>query len=147
MARDYFSGALGSAQSVSGTNSAVTHAIDGWEVNPDAAEHRSDNTGDAGYSNRITGIHNCTFTITLSFDASSNPLDQPVNFKSGQDLNAVKLFLNGTSGAFWLFPTARVLATPMASRVGDGPTKITVNLGNKGTFSTPTGTFSASLGI
>jgi hypothetical protein len=146
MAQTFFSGAIGSAQVVTTGTNTQTLCINGWEVNPDAAEHRTDNTCDGGYSSRITGIHNCTFTITLPFDSTSNPLDSPPNLKYGQQINGVKLFLNGTASAFWSFPTARVTATPMASRVGD-LTTITINGANNGTFSAPAGTFSASLGI
>ncbi len=112
----------------------------GWTVEPTGEELRTDNTADAGFSNRITGTQDLKVTVEMFWDASANPLDGPPSLAVGQVLTTVKLFLQGTGGPFWLLPSAIILSTPMESKVG-GLGKITFNIANKGTYTAPTGTF------
>jgi hypothetical protein len=137
---DFFTGISGFAYV--GTASSRVN-VTGWEVSPEAAEHRTDDTASNGYATRILGIRNCTFSMTCNFDAANNYLESPESLGIGQTVNQVKLYLNGTAGTFWSFPTARVISTPMSSRVGD-VTTVTINCANDGTFTAPTGTFTAS---
>jgi hypothetical protein len=135
MAQDYYHGKT-SYFSVGGT----TIHSGGWTVEPTGEEQRTDNTADAGYSNRITSTKDIKAVIEMNWDASANPLDGPPALTIGTVLTTVKLYLQGTSGPYWLLPSAIVLSTPMESKVG-GVGRITFNIANKGTFTPPTGTF------
>jgi hypothetical protein len=119
---------------------ATTIHSKGWTVDDTGEELRSDNTFDAGFSNRITGTNDLKVTIETDWDASANPLDGPPALAVGTVLTTVKLYLQGTSSPFWLLPSAIVLSSPMESKVG-GIGKITFNIANKGTYTRPTGTF------
>lgn len=137
-------GKTGSCTITSGTNPATVLNITGWSVDPKATEHRTDNTGGSGFSDRITGIRDCTFTIEANYDAAANLFDDSPGIREGSTITTVKLYLQGTNNAYWSFPSAKVLGIPMTSKVDD-LTKYTINCANKGTFSAPTGTFTASL--
>ena len=114
----------------------------GWTVDPQAAESRTDNTSDNGYSNRIVNMKDCKFTLEFDWDVSENLMSATPNLAIGTVLTNVKLFLDeaGSSTCYWSFPSAIVLSTPMQSKVGD-TIKWTVNCANKGAFSPPSGTF------
>jgi hypothetical protein len=136
-------GKTGCAVIGNGTNTATLN-ITGWSVDPNAMEHRTDNTGGNGFSDRVTSIRDCKFTITANYDAVANIFDGPPAVREGTTLSGVKLYLQGTNGAYWDFPVAKVLGIPMESKVDD-LTKYTLNCANKGTFTAPSGTMTASV--
>lgn len=117
--------------------------ITGWSASPVASEHRTDDTGTAGYSDRVTGIRDCKFTIEINIDLATNLFDTPA-IVPGATLSSVKLFYQGTTGAHFDFPSAKVLETPVTSKVDD-LTKMTITCANKGAFTMPTGTAVANV--
>lgn len=123
---------------------SVAYDGKGWSVSPDAADLRTDNTGDQGFANRIAGVRNCSFTINFDWDASANLMDDPPALKIGSVLTGVKLHLDfDAGGPFWSFPKAQVLTTPMTAAVGTVES-FTVNCANKGPFAAPVGEFTPS---
>lgn len=136
-------GKTGLATLLSGTNTHTLN-ITGWSVDPTALEHRTDNTGGSGYSDRVTSILDCKFTINANIDAGDNLFDSPPAIIAGATLSTVKLYYQGTNSGYFSFPSAKVLGVPVESKVDD-LTKWTINCANKGTFSYPTGTFTASV--
>lgn len=113
---------------------------DGWSVDPTAERQDVTSTRTGGYRGVITGIRGATFTMTLSWDAAANPMDNPPSLKAGTTLTNVKLYLNDVTSPFWSFPIAKVLGTPMETKVGD-TLKLTVNCESDGPFVEPTGNF------
>src|SRR4051812_27209223 len=125
--QDHFSGKGASY----GINGSTYTGNDGWTVEDSPTELRTDNTADAGFSNRIIGSKDATFTIETNWDATANPLDTPYNFYPGAVLTNLKLFLNGTSSPFWLFPSAIVLSVSNPAKVNE-KVSVTVKGANKG---------------
>jgi hypothetical protein len=135
-------GKTGLATVAQGTNTHTLN-ITGWSVTPNAMEHRTDNTGGNGYSDRVTSILDCKFTINANIDSQDNLFDTPT-IVAGANLIGLKLYLQGTNSGFFSIPLAKVTETPIESKVDD-LTKWTITGANKGTFSYPTGTFTASV--
>ncbi len=136
---DFFSGKSASF-GLNGTNYVGN---DGWEAEDAPQELRTDNTADAGYSNRIIGTKDLVITLTMNWDASADPFDTPINLYAGAVLTNAKFYLNGTSSPFYLMPSALVLSSPVSAKVGD-KVSVTVKIANKGTFTRPTGNFTAA---
>lgn len=119
---------------------ATVLKITGWNCDDNADRHDVTNTSSGGHGNIITGVKRCPFTIEMNWDAAANPLDSPPSLGAGSTLSQVKLFLDGATSPFYLFPVAKVLGTPVASTVGD-VTKITCNCESDGPYTRPTGNF------
>ncbi len=139
MAQDFFSGKSASFS----INSTAYTGNDGWTVEESPTELRTDNTAGAGFSDRIIGSKDINVTIEQNWDASANPLDTPINLYPGSVLTNLKLFLNGASSPFWLLPSALVLSVSNPAKVNEKVT-LSIKIGNKGTFTRPTGSFTAS---
>ena len=129
---------------VANGTTTTTLNVTGWSVSPSAMEHRTDNTGGSGFSDRISSIIDCKFTVEANYDSVANVFVGPPVITAGATLTDVKLYMQGTNSGYFYFPSAKVLEVPLASKVDD-LTKYTINGANKGTFSYPTGTFTASL--
>jgi hypothetical protein len=139
MSQDFFSG-KGASFGLNGTNYTGN---DGWSAEDAPTENRTDNTADAGFSNRIISGKNLEITLEQSWDASANPFDTPINLYPGAVLTNAKFYLNGTSSPFYLLPSAIVLSASVPAKVGD-VVKCNVKIANKGTFTRPTGNFTAA---
>lgn len=112
-----------------------------WNVDMDADEIDTTNFEGGGFTDRITGNKDCTFTITAHFDSSTNPLDV-VGFQPGDNITNVRLYLNSTTSPYWSFPSAKCLkvSLPMKAKDTEGAI-LTWTFKNKGTFTAPTGNF------
>lgn len=128
-----------------GTTTPVIYCGKGWSIDPTAAEHRTDNTCDNGFSSRITGILDCTFSISQDWDADNNPMDDPPGLYAGAVLADVNLILDSaaTTPPKWFFTEAVVLGTPMTNMV-DALCHVDFNCANNGPFTRPTGSFTPS---
>src|SRR4051812_18417969 len=102
---DFFNGKSASF----GLNGTNYLGNDGWSIEANPGELRTDNTADAGYSNRIPNTYDLAVTLEMNWDASRNPLDGPLGLYEGATLTNAKFYLNGTSSPFWLLPSAMVL--------------------------------------
>jgi hypothetical protein len=117
----------------------------GWSIDPTVEELRTDNTCDNGFTDRIGGPSNATFTIEQDWDASFNPMDDPPGLRPGVVLTDLKLHFDSlaTEAPLWVFPKAIILGSPMSVMV-DTIAHITFNGANKGPFGYPVGTFTPS---
>jgi hypothetical protein len=135
----FFSG-KGASYGLAGTD---YKGNDGWQVDDNPTELRTDNTAGQGCSDRIIGSKDCVVTLEQNFDASANPFDTPYGFKTGTLLTNLKLYLNGPGTPFWLLPSAIVLSNSNVAKTNQKVT-VTTKIGNKGTFTYPTGTWTPS---
>lgn len=134
-----------SGKSASFAIGTVIYHHKGWAVNASGSEGATNNTQDAGYTNRIVTLRDAEITLDLDWDAGANLMAATPTLYPGTIVTGLKCFLDapGSSGVYWLFPSAVVMTTPMQAKVGD-VIKWTVTLKNKGTFTPPTGTFTPS---
>jgi hypothetical protein len=113
----------------------------GWSIDPKVEEHRTDNTGGQGFSDRIGGINDCTFVIETDWDADANPMDDPPGLRAGNVLTNLRLhFDEEAASPYWSFPKAIILGTPVNCMI-DAVCHITANGANKGIYYRPTGDF------
>ena len=111
-----------------------------WEVDPESTYDDTSNFEGAGFENQVACLRKCTFTVDGWWDGGANPFDFATDIKiqDGQTLASVKLYVSDTTGPFWSFPSAHVLAVKMVANVAQ---KLTLNMRCKaaGTFTYPTG--------
>ncbi len=112
-----------------------------WTADPGIRVAETDNSKSASFMLReASGGKTCAFSFLIDFDFDANPFAAPLNLVIGTKIVQVKLFLNGTSGLFWLFPSAVVAATPQGlNHSGTDMINVRVNCVNDGTFSYPGG--------
>ncbi len=116
-----------------------------WTVAMKVDELDTSNFEGNGYTDRIAGLKDATITIEFDIDtdaAGTNPWDAAgYNFTPGTVLATVKLYLNDTTGPFWLFTSAIILDFNNPTDVKEA-LKGTVTMKNKGTITPPTGDIS-----
>lgn len=111
-----------------------------WSVDYSADELPVDNFEDGGFGRTTTGLLRAKITLEMDADSAANPYDSPIALNPGTVVTNLKCYLNGTSNAFWLFPTAVVLTAPQKAGV-KGTISNTFTLASQGVFSQPGGTF------
>lgn len=113
--------------------------IKNWSVNPDVREAATDNSKSGGFILReSSGGKTCQFSFQHDFDFDANPFASPINLVIGQKITNTKLFLNGTAGLFWNFPSAVVRSTPMnLQHSGTDMLDSTTTCDSDGTFAYP----------
>jgi len=115
-----------------------TFTAKSWTVEATADEIDVSNFEGNGFSDAIGGLKNATITVEYDFDGQSNPFDAPITLAPGQTGTNVRLYLNGTTGPYWSFPSVLVTATPNSANVKEA-LKGTIRMRNKGTYTAPTG--------
>lgn len=115
------------------TINAVELAVVSWSVDPSVEIARFRNSKTAGFTVKEATWKEATFSIEVDWDFDLNPF---AAVGLGTTVTNVKLFLRGTGGQFWLFPSAIVVGTPQRTEV-DGKVTTTINLENSGTFTAP----------
>lgn len=110
-----------------------------WTVEESADEIDTSNFEAGGYSDAINGLLTARITIEFPFDGGNNPFDAGfMGLGLGTNLS---LYLNGTAGPRFLFPTVLIHASTTPSDVKSNG-KGTVRMRNKGSYSRPTGVIS-----
>jgi hypothetical protein len=119
MALNFKSGFTGTA-TINGTEVPLKD----WTVDPAIRVAETENSLSGGFVLAdFSGGKRCTFSFLIDFDYDANPYGAPLALRINQTIVQVKLFLNGTAGIFWLFPSALVVGTPQGHRAherGDG---------------------------
>jgi hypothetical protein len=118
--------------------SNVVHYAYEWSVTPKADEIDATNFEGSGFYEWIPGIVSATYNAKALYDCQGSPYDSPSSLTAGATLTTTKLYINDTTGAFWLFPTSRVLDAPTMANVKEG-VKFDFNAKGSGTFTYPTG--------
>jgi hypothetical protein len=110
-----------------------------WSVNPGVRVAATDNSMSGGFMLReASGGKTASYTITLDHDFDANPFATPYGLVIGSKITNVKLFLNGTAGLFWNFPSSVVTSTPQqAQHSGTDMIGVTVNCDSDGSFDLP----------
>jgi len=88
-----------------------------WEVRPTADALDTTNFEGSGFATWLPGIYQADFTIEADWDSVGDPFTNPPNFVIGSYVTNVKLFTNTLNSAFWSFPTALIIETPMSAAV------------------------------
>src|ERR1041385_2413133 len=113
--QDFFNG-KGASFGINGQNYVGN---EGWSIDDNPSELRTDNTAGGGFSDRIIGNHDLVATMEMCWDASANPLEAPYGFAPGTILTNLKLYLNGTASPYYLLPKAIVLTSPVTAKVNE----------------------------
>lgn len=131
MAEEFHSGKGGTA-TVDGHELAVTV----WDNNPATELARFRNSKTGNFTKKENTFQDSVFSITLDFDFLDNVFDSPVNVDIGAFLSQVKLYLHGTSGLYWHYPSAIVVSTPQRLEI-DGRINTVINCEADGAFGRP----------
>lgn len=125
------------AATINGTEVPIT----AWTVNADIRFATTDNSLSGGFELvEASGGKRATFTINVDYDFDASPFGAPTSIVIGTTLTNVKLFLRGTAGAFFLFPSAVVTGTPMTvDHSGTNMISVQVAGRSNGTWSYPGG--------
>jgi hypothetical protein len=119
---------------------ANVHTAKKWTVTFTTADSDTTNFEGGGYGDVESNTISCDITIEFDFDATNNPWDAPLSLQAGNTLINLKLYLNLTTGPFWLFPSVKCLTAPT-----NAEPKAMLNgaytFRSKGTFTPPTGAF------
>ncbi|HWH79616.1 MAG TPA: hypothetical protein VNT76_19690 [Candidatus Binatus sp.] len=108
-----------------------------WTVTPKAEPLDTSNFEGAGYEENITGLRGNSFTIEMDDNGALSYFD--AGLTAGAFVVNLKLYLNGISGPYWLFPSAWIESPAMNADVKSSM-GLTVTGKGSGTFSYPTGT-------
>lgn len=121
-----------STATVAGTELPTTE----WSVDPSIDIQRFLNSKTDDYAVKEGTFKDCPFTISCDYDFDANPFQAPTAITIGTILTNVRLYVNGTSGDYWHFPSAIVVSTPMTTGTESKPT-LTFNCENSGQFGYP----------
>lgn len=128
----FLAGSTGAA-TIGGTAVAVTR----WSVQPTTRMVEFINSQTGGFIQYQPTFKQGRVTIDLDFDFANNPFQAPTSIQVGSTLATVNLYLNGTSGKFWAFPTLIVESTPQTTELaGKVTTQVVCVI--SGTFTYPT---------
>lgn len=119
------------------TFNGVEVPVTGWNVNPSVDVVRFANSKTSGFRKKQTTYKDATFSVDMDYDFDSSPFAVSPGLTLGAVLTNVKLFLNGTSGKFWNFPSAICVSTPQRLD-NEGKITTSANFEADGTFSPPT---------
>lgn len=111
-----------------------------WRVTPKTGMADTTNFEGNGYGEGIGTIIEADIEITeADWDGNANPYDGPPSpdLQPG-NIVEVTLYISGTGGPSWSFPTALVLEAPNDADVR-GTVKISAKLYGNGEFTYPTG--------
>lgn len=130
----YHSGLTGTV-TVNGTELPIKN----WNVDPSVRIAMTDNSKSGGFMLREgSGGKTADYSFLTDFDFDSNPFAAPTNLVIGTKLTNVKLYLNGTSGLFWNFPSSVVSRTPQGlQHDGTDMQNALINCQSDGTFAYP----------
>jgi hypothetical protein len=136
MALNFKSGFTGTA-TINGTEVPLKD----WTVDPAIRIAETENSLSGGFVLAdFSGGKRCTFSFLIDFDYDANPYGAPLALRINQTIVQVKLFLNGTAGIFWLFPSALVVGTPQGiAHTSAEMVNARINCMATGTFSYPGG--------
>lgn len=115
------------------TINGVELAVMSWNVAPVVELARFRNSKTAGFTKKEATWKDATFTITVEYDFLANPF---AVLPAATTVTNVKLYLRGTSGPYWLFPSAIVVGDPQSVDV-DGKIGTSFSLEADGTFARP----------
>lgn len=111
-----------------------------WEVNNKADKLDVSNFEGGGFKEYIGGMVDCD--VSIEFDwygtAGGNPFDAPLSILPSTALTNVRLYVNGTAGPFWSFPSFFVESV---TNTADTKQQMTLRVtgSSTGTFTDPTG--------
>lgn len=113
-----------------------------WTVSPESEELDTTNFEGIGFYECIGGTKKCNVTIELDDNGAANIFDGGGGgLTAGATLSTVKLYLNGTSSPFWLFPSLFIKSPSMDADV-KSQMRDTIQAVGTGTFTYPTGNVS-----
>lgn len=107
-----------------------------WNVDPkvEIVEFKNSKTGT--FAQKEATYQDCPFTIEVDYDFDANPFGVTPGLKVGTVLTDVKLYLRGTAGDYWDFPTSIVVGTPQSVE-SEGKVTTTINCTNSGPYGYP----------
>lgn len=113
-----------------------------WSVNPQVNDivttnFESTGTDDMTYEEGIsTGVRSCEISFEGFWDSGANPHASPPNFKAGQTIFSVFLYVRKTGNRRFEFAGMRILSVPVSVEV-DGKVELVVNGRSNQEFSYP----------
>lgn len=113
-----------------------------WNVNPGNRIASTDNSKSGGFVLReSSGGKTAQFGFQIDYDFDASPFSAPTTLVIGQKITNVKLYLHGTAGDYWNFPSAVIETTPMnLQHTGTDMVDVTITCQSDGTFTYPGGT-------
>jgi hypothetical protein len=116
---------------------STTVTVKRWDVTPRNSPANTTNSESAGYEESYPTISGLDVSIELDDDGTGNIFD--LGIKAGQYIS-VKLYLNGTSGPFWLIPYLYIESPNQQADPNSGAMMADRITGrSSGAFSYPTG--------
>ena len=112
-----------------------------YDVDESVDEIDTSSAEDNGYGDLIGNLSRATVTVQGMMDAGNNPFDTPLDITPGTTLTNVKLYISGTSLAYWDFPSVLVVSVRHGANVRSGGHTINWTFKSKGQYSEPTGNF------
>jgi len=128
---DFRSGKTGTA-TINGTELAVTD----WSVTPGVEIVRFRNSRTGTYDQKEGTFRDASGTISFDYDFDQSPWGAPLSLEEGDTVTNVRLYLNGTSGPYWEFPSAVITGTPQSLSTA-GKITTSINFENSGVFTRP----------
>jgi hypothetical protein len=122
-----------------GTSTAnVELPITGWAVNPGVEKAIFRNSKTGAFSVKETTFLDCSFSITVDYDLNANPYISPNGALSllGGGTFAAQLYINGSTGANWSFPSAILEGNPQSVTV-EGKVQTQFNFSSNGSWVEP----------
>ena len=108
-----------------------------WSVNPTVAPLPYKHFESSGYDSPIAGFITCEIDVEGDWDADANPHADPPNFKAGQILTNVYLYVRRTGSRRFAFPSALVVSVPVSNEA-EGKVRVSCKLQSRGSFTYPT---------
>jgi hypothetical protein len=118
---------------------STTLNVKSWEATPTCDLQENTHSGSSGYKTFNAGNMGMTGTVTMEWDAESNPTDNPPNLNVGESV-ALKLYLEDTEGFYIEVAAALIRETPIAVTNGSNVT-FTAKWTASGTWTMPSGSF------
>lgn len=135
MADNYKSG-VHATVTINGTEVPITS----WAVDPTAEIVRFRNSKLNANTKKESTFKDVTIAVEMDFDFDGSPFASPISLAEGSKVTNLKCWCegggSGGSGAFWLFPSAIVVGTPMRAEI-EGKITISANFENDGVYTRP----------
>ena len=90
-----------------------------WRVHPETHWADTSNFDGGGFETQVACLRKLTAEIEGWWDSNTDMFSAPLNINDGNTLTNVKLYVSGTSSAFWSIPVASVISVPMTADVHD----------------------------
>lgn len=111
-----------------------------WTATPASTEITFRNSATQPYQVSDMGFQVCRFVLEIEYDTANPPAGAPYSLYAGGTLSNVHLMPGADPSQFWIFPTAKILTTPISVGKSVDRVHLLVNCTSSGPFLAPSQT-------